>query len=257
MKILLTLSFFLSAITASAQDNYGYYGKKTYIDVQANVHIPLIYNLSTYDPLFELSPSGNSLSQGSKDWLNIGARISLNRVVEANVGLGLEVGFDRFTLAGYLLKDDNYSYKERHEAIKVNSFLFMPKVELSGSNGLLPNGIVHQIGVGLLLNKVNRKYYLHDDGYGTITGGPNADQSELDDFMADNKFDEAYKMLRLMYGLKMRTPVGKSLMINYGIRYTLDFGIIPLNTNYELNRAIRAYQFRNVISFDLGLTVPF
>ena len=133
----------------------------------------------------------------------------------------------------------------------------MPKFELSGANGLLPNGIVHQIGVGLLINKVNAKYYLQDNGYGTYTGGPNADQSELDDFMEDNKFDEAFKMMRLMYGLKMRTPVGKSLMINYGIRYTLDLGMLSLGSNYDLQRAIRSYQFRSVISFDLGLTVPF
>lgn len=258
MKILITLSILLSAASASAQDNYGYYGKKTYIDIQSNFHIPLIYNLSNgYIPNYELSPSGNSLLSTGKDWFNLGARVSINRAVKTNVGIGLEFGFDRITLGGYLMGDNNVSYYSRHESIKVNSFLFMPKLELSGSNGLLPNGIVHQIGVGLLLNKVSRKYYLHDDGYGTITGGPNADQSELDDYMADNKFDEGYKMMRLMYGLKMRTPVGKSLMINYGIRYTLDFGIIPLNTNYELNRAIRAYQFRNVISFDLGLTVPF
>lgn len=259
MKILATLSICFATAFAIAQDNHGYYGKKTYVDVQGNFKIPMIYNLTNNREIYELAPSGNSLLADGEDWFNVGARVSVNRAVKSNVGIGLEFGFDRFKLGGYLLNDaDDYGYYyEKHESIQVNSFLFMPKLELSGANGLLPNGIVHQIGVGMLVNKVRPKYYLHIDENGVATGGPNADQSELEDFMTTNKFDESYKMMRIMYGLKMRTPVSKSLFINYGICYTLDFGVNPIGANYWLNEAIRRYQFRSIISFDLGLTVPF
>jgi hypothetical protein len=258
MKRLITLSIILLAFTGSAQDNFGYYGKKTYVDILGTFFMPLIHNFTTgYSDLYEVSPSGNSLRPKDREWFKVAGRVSINRAVKSNVGVGLELGYDRFEVPGYLLLDQQTNYDERHESLQIQSFLIMPKFEISGANGLLPNGIAHQVGIGFLLNKVVPRYYLHDDSNGILTGGPNADQSELDQFMEDNKFDVGYKMMQIMYGLKMRTPVGKSMMISYGIRYTLDMGVTNIGSNYDLGRAIRSYQFRNIISFDLGLTLPF
>ena len=266
MKKLIGIVLVLIVSTSSsiAQDNYGYYGKKTFVDISSSSYIPLIYNLTTYQKGQELAPSGNSLIS-SDTWFNIGLRTSIGRALSSKVGIAFEFGFDRYRIYENVFGDPNdyYSYYyDESESVKVNSFLFMPRLEFSGPNGLLPNGIVHQVGIGLNLNKAVTRNYLRDFGSFTL-GGPNADPDDAEQLMIDNKLDKSVKLMQIMYGLKMRTPVGKSMMFIYGFRYTLDFGVnnSGFGTASTLNdrffRSVRRYQFRNVIAFDLGLTLPF
>lgn len=263
MKKLIGLFLVLIVSTSSsiAQDNYGYYGKKTFVDISSSSYIPLIYNLTTYQKGNELAPSGNSLIS-SDTWFNIGLRTSIGRALSAKVGIAFEFGFDRYKVYQNVFSDYSSSYYDESESIKVNSFLFMPRLEFGGPNGLLPNGIVHQVGIGLNLNKAVTRNYLRDFGSYTL-GGPNADPTEAEQLMIDNKLDKAVKLVQIMYGLKMRTPIGKSMMLIYGFRYTLDFGanLSGFGTSSTLNDTfyndVRRYQFRNVIAFDLGLTLPF
>ncbi len=256
---ILLISFTVLSITVSAQDNYGYYGKKNFIDLSSSSYVSLIYGLTNLNRGAELRPSGNSLSPYT-EWFNTGARVSIGRAIESNVGLALELGFDRFRLSDRVLygsEMDGYTYIENHESLITNSILILPRIEISGRNGLLPNGLVHQIGVGFTINSIAKKNYLVEYNNGTISGGPNGASADQDALFKDNNMEGSVRFAQLMYGLKTRTPIGKSLMLNYGIRYTLDFGF----TSYEFNRdvagEIREYLFRNIIAFDLGLTLPF
>ena len=254
----LFIGLIISISTVNAQDNYGFYGKKTFLDISSSTYIPLIYNVTSYGPGYVLSPSGNSLISKHR-WLNIGVRASIGRAVKSNLGVALEFGFDQVMLGGHVLNGSgSLGYVEKHENLLVNSILIMPRFEISGPNGLLPNGLVHQIGVGVSINKVVEKNYLVEYSGGTTTGGANGTSAEQEALNKEDNLDRSQKLVQLMYGLKMRAPIGKSLMINYGFRYTLDFGGVSsyLGT-YSVAREIRRYQFRNVIAFDLGLTLPF
>ncbi len=256
----LALGLLLTTSLVFGQDNYGYYGKKTFIDFSSSSYFPILYNLTTSGAGSELSPSGNSL-QSSEDWFNSGARVSVGRAIKSNVGLAIEFGYDKFTLGRQVLPS-SYNYNQTkgiidHERFRVNSILVMPRVEISGPNGLLPNGLVHQIGFGLTINSLAKQNYLVLYNDGSRSGGPNGEASDQADLFKTYDLDKSMKMIQLMYGLKMRTPLGKSLMFNYGFRYTIDLGTIPFELNRELAREIRSYQFRNLIAFDLGLTLPF
>lgn len=254
-----------------AQDNYGYYGKKNFVDISSSSYFPLLYNLFNYDTSYELSTSGNSLLE-RRSKFNIGVRASIGRAIKSNVGFALEVGYDRFEIYQNVFNDDYTTtqgfYVDRNENVAVNSILILPRFEFSGPNGLLPNGLVHQVGFGVTINKaVSKNYLLVYDYYsasGSVTtGGPNADPSEAASLMKAHNLDKSAKILQFMYGLKMRTPLGKSMMLNYGFRYTLDFGLsvadvgVDNGTNYAFYNDVRRYQFRNLIAFDLGITLPF
>lgn len=254
------LGLFLALITSSslmAQDNYGYYGKKTFVDISSSSYVPMIYALTHLGRKQEVAPSGNSLLQAN-NWFNIGARVSIGHAVKTNVGIALEIGYDQFTLAENVLNGqyNSNSYVTNHESFRVNSILILPRIEISGPNGLLPNGLIHQIGVGVTINSIAKKNYLVEySNSGTTTGGPNGDPQDQEDLFKDYKLDESMKMIQLMYGLKMRTPISKTLMINYGFRYTLDWGNLPFGANSYVAREIRQYQISNVIAFDLGITL--
>ena len=261
MKTILATVVLLASITAHSQDNYGFYGKKTYIEVTSSSYIPLFYNLTTLPGYKRISESSNTLRE-TENWFHMGLRASVGHTVKSNLGIALEVGYDQFSVNDQLIfniqnpdgSNNSWSVKN-HERVQINSILIMPKIEIAGSNGLLPNGLVHQIGVGFTINNPVEKEYVvnlqNDSSWNPIPSGFNPDLSDEIDLT------RSYKMFRLMYGLKMRTPIGKSLMINYGFRYNFDLGITPIGYPQNLARAIRRYQFRNVIAFDLGLTVPF
>lgn len=263
-KLILAISFVVLSISATAQENYGYYGKKNFVELTSSSYLPLVYALTNRHGGAKLSPSGNSL-YSYNDWFNTGVRMSIGRALESNFGIAIEVGYERFTLTDNVLYGmviDDYTYVSDHESLVTNSFLFLPRCEISGRNGLLPNGLVHQIGVGMTINSIAKKNYLIEYNNGTISGGPNG--ADEDQEMLFKNQNTSIKFIQLMYGLKMRAPVGKSMMINYGFRYTLDFGITPFDfglapggiSGYAAHE-IREYLFRNLIAFDLGLTLPF
>jgi hypothetical protein len=71
----------------------------------------------------------------------------------------------------------------------------------------------------------------------------------------------------LMYGLSMRTPITKSLMIHYGLKYTINIGkYYGQNNHYDqansayTNSFINAMYKHRTLSFinaNLGLTFAF
>jgi hypothetical protein len=248
----------VSISSLNAQDNYGYYGKKNYLDISSSSYIPLIYNLSSNSTGYDLYSSTTSTLTESKTWFNVGLRASLGRALTSKIGVALDFGFDRYRIYRNLF---NTGF-DKTENVRVNSIIIMPRLEFSGPNGLLPNGLVHQVGIGFSLNKaVTRNYVRQYDGSSPL-GGPNADPAEAEQLMIFEGLDYTVKMMQLMYSLKMRTPIGKSLMLNYGFRYTLDFGGVTTGLaskypNYAFARDVHQYLFRNLIAFDLGLTLPF
>lgn len=257
MKILLTLNLLIFCVIVKAQDNYGFYGKKTYVELSSSSYVPLIYNLTNQEGVKKVSSSGNSLTR-KFNGIHIGLRASIGHTMTSNIGVSIECGYDRFALSDVILRDYNSSPVIRdHESLLVNSFVILPKIEIAGRNGLLPNGLVHQIGLGATINSiVNKNYLVIYSGEGS-KGGPNGDPKDEEALFNSASINGSVKMVQMMYGLKMRTPIGKSLMINYGFRYTIDFGFDSFGFNRKVAQAIRQYQFRNIIAFDLGLTMPF
>lgn len=252
---LIMLSFFLSY----AQDNKGYYGTKAYFSLETNMSTPLISNLVN-----------NGLELKKYDKLNYGIRVSGNYIIKRNLSIGIELSNDFSNLSGTIFPNyysySNYDVKDYnfYQDIKLSTFSFIPKIEFSSKNGLLPLGLSHQIGIGI--SKTNLKsgtynYWLSDYGYSYNYINEANDFDGSFEFTKENR-PETIKNLTFLYALNIRTSLTKKVMLSYGFRYTLNIykqkniGLFQLinfdNDRYESK--VITQRFLNIIHFNLGLT---
>ncbi len=234
--IILFISLFISTFSFS-QKNNGYYGKRFFVDLEGLANYPLFSNFLN-EAQYGYKADGKKLVT-KNDNLNTGFRINAGYAVKRNLGLSLEFGQDYSSV-----KIDNseplyiaqyYNVYVKHEMIDVKTTVFIPKLEFATSKALLPMGLSHQLGFGIAYSKAVDKDYLYqiiDYSAGnyapTLYSTSNSDVDPVN----FNKFKTVKKFV-LLYALNMRTPITKSLMFNYGIKYTINIGKTPNDYYYS------------------------
>lgn len=271
-KLILLLVLSSSLLTTHAQ-YAGYYGKKTFIEFNGNAYVP-VFNMITNSESSYLNVNNNLMMK--RDILNYGFTTCIGRAFKG-FGLALELGYAYASIEtpNYYWQSTNvdfyYGYNEmyyRHEMIDIKTMTIMPKIEFTQENGLLPIGFNHQIGIGWTNTTLVEKDYLYkidsyDNGY-YDTAVPNYDNLMRNSFV---NYNGSYKGLTFLYAFNIRTPLSKSLLLNYGIRYTLNMRKTSeyhsdnsdqyIFTDFEASRAISRTRFRNLMTFNLGLTYVF
>lgn len=235
--IILFISLFISTFSFS-QKNNGYYGKRFFVDLEGLANFPLFSNIFSYGE-FGYKANGKNFVT-TKDKFNTGFRINAGYAVKRNLGLSLEFGQDYSSV--YMDNNDQMYYDEynylyvKHEMIDVKTTVFIPKIEFATSKALLPMGISHQIGFGIANSRVAEKNYLYQytDSYYGVDYAPRLYSTSTTDLDPVNfeKFKTVKKFV-LLYALNMRTPITKSLMFNYGIKYTINIGKTPNDYYYS------------------------
>jgi hypothetical protein len=255
--LLLLTSFMFVQLQAQ---NSGFYGHKGYVEVNGMGCWPLLARSGWFGETYD------GTLRTKKDEFNSGFNIGAGYAVKRNLMIGLETGLWSFNVAGpeYLYVYDAFGYSYgmsiRHEMLDVRTFSVMPTFTFGGKKGLLPVGLNHQVGVGYTNTKVLKKDYKYRSGDNSYT------QEQLDNMNEENggfvDYKNNYTGFTAAYTLKVRIPVSKSVMINYGLRYTLN--LTSQNTksagdgkmaSEDLYREIRAARFRSVITFNLGITL--
>jgi hypothetical protein len=256
--------FFLITLisTPAAAQNSGLYGKKLYVESNGLGNL-VLFNRAR--PMYNATASGK-VTPGS-DVFNYGYNVAIGIAVKHSFAIGLETGFTYVNAAGpeyiYVPDSDNNYYYDLpmdHEKLEVRTFSVMPTMTFGGKQGLLPVGINHQVGVAYTQSRILEKDY----AFRTPYSDPPA-QKYLDSlFEANNGFvdyDQRYRGFSVMYTLKVRTPVSKNLMINYGLRYMLNITFQPnapakdyKSPGYQLYSDINTSRMRSIISLNLGLT---
>lgn len=227
-KSVLIILYLIFSQHTFGQKNSGYYGKNTFIQIEGLANYPLFSNLLS-DGNYSYGSNGNFL-QNKKDNFNFGFRINAGYAVKRNIALSLEFGQDYSSIypnTYSYVYDNSYMYSVQHEMIDIATTVFIPKIEFGTSKSLLPMGLSHQIGFGLAFSKAMEKDYLYRyfDEYNYIS-------EEYQNYSTNStgidpiNFESIEKVRKfvLLYALSMRTPVSKSLMIHYGIKYTLNVG---------------------------------
>lgn len=224
--LIITLSV---SFCSFSQVNNGYYGKRFFVDIEGLGNNPMFSNIfANTDNGY--SANGTVLSY-KKDKFNVGFRINVGFAAKRNLGLSLEFGQDYSSIYGpdneMYFDDYTYSYVN-HELIDVKTTVFIPKLEFTTSKALLPMGLSHQLGFGFATSAVIERDYLYRyTNYMFTSPTVNYETATTDlDPINFEKFQNVKKFV-LMYALNMRTPITKSLMINYGIKYTINIGKQP------------------------------
>lgn len=274
MKFSLYIFVFLTHFSF-AQDA-GFFGKKNVISINGLGAIPLIQNFFNGGYFYKNS---NGTLTKANDLFNGGFSIGYSHTFSQNFGLGFD--FESFfsnikgprsgVIAEYIpaYGYDYINVNLNHEALGLRTLTFMPKIEYQINGNELPIGIVNQFGIGYTTTKVIEKDYDYVITY------PHPDNYEG----LENKrvFDEksTYNGLTIMYAFNVRTPISKSLIINYGIRYSLNiifsgnyfYDQLPSSYGYESSNYLIDYtemskivgrgRISNILNLNLGVSYLF
>lgn len=279
MKLLLFISALCLSGLANSQ-TYGYFGKKNSLSINGNGSIPIIY-WYTKREYNNYKRSGNTLSEGN-DVFDFGINVAYTHAFSGSFAFGLEYDllfgnvkapqsgsyFVYNNSGGY---DYNAYFDMKHEQLSIRTNVFMPKIEYTFTGSQLPFGINNQLGIGYSTTKVLEKDYLFNKSnsyYG-------ADSNLVSNKMIDYDELKAIKGITIMYAFNIRTPLSRSLMINYGIRYTLNLTFSPESTlglstlndsqsNYkyytdynEIKNLVGGKRISSIMNLNLGLTYVF
>ncbi|MFT6283376.1 MAG: hypothetical protein ACJA0U_003519 [Salibacteraceae bacterium] len=262
MRILVFISIVFIGSTVHGQ-NTGLYGKKVSLDLSFTGNIPIINMLN--GPMFK---SKSGVLTEKMDLLDYGLRTGASYALSNNFAIGIEFDMEFMNInaptSAYVPYPSGNSefITIKHQALNTRTLIFMPRLEFTSNNGLLPIGLSHQIGFGFTRTKVLQKDY---DRTLFISTDSNGDGPILDNFDEDfyNYTNKAFKGIVLMYTLNVRTPINKFMMITYGIRYNFNYGtelaFLSSDDGFYLSRVDAYIQSRSrrllsVISLNLGMS---
>lgn len=269
MKLLFIALFVCILHFFSNSQNTGLYGKRTFFEFNTVSYMPIFSWFMSESDGYSPSGAGNGLTL-KKDLFDYGFRFAVGRSGKKNVGASFEVGYNFSNLStpqnSYIEYTDqwgNYTYKNisyKHERLDVRTISFMPKIEFTSKGGTLPVGLNHQIGLGFSSSKILERDYK----YQVINSSGDLTAAEVATFSKDLlNYENTFKGMTFLYAFNIRTPLSKSLMINYGIRYTLNvrnYFSSEIGTDqkyyeeYEVRNDLRRMRLSNVLAFNLGLT---
>jgi hypothetical protein len=139
----------------------------------------------------------------------------------------------------------------------------MPKLTFTKEGGLLPIGLNHEIGIGYTRTKIVDKDYNFKINSGSEYLSAE-DSVKIDTHYAD--YNEKYGGMTFMYAFKIKTPISKKIMINYGLRYTLNLKSFSFKSSgssqyvqsaADMARNIGKKRVLNFLTFNLGLSYAF
>lgn len=279
LNLLFLLSLFIGFFGLS-QKNNGYYGHKGFLQVETVMNYPMFSNIFALAQGNEAYSAGTSILIRKKDNFNLGFRVIAGYAIKRNVAISFEYGQDYSSVypGQYPNIIDNWGnvYEVDHEMLDIKTNVFIPKIEFGTSKALLPMGLSHQIGFGVAYSKVQEKDYLYrysyyDNNLYSYTSLPytNYSTSLTDSDPINFKMLNPIKRYVLQYALSMRSPISKSLMIHYGLKYTLNIGRkyeYNYSNNYPeeneqytyaINQAIANHRLYSIINLNIGLTYAF
>lgn len=230
MKALFVLLFLL-CFTHGYSQTYGYFGKKNVLTINGMGCMPMVYWFTRASSNYKPSGSStNSLTQRN-DLIDGGFLVSLSHAFSGSFGLGIEYGlnFQNITgpTSGVVNTADNSAYfSMKHEQINVRTMTILPKIEYTFMGEQFPIGINNQFGIGFSTTKPIEKDYAvkpQFDSYADPTVVSSFDPKKVVDYDM-----EPVRGITILYAFNVRTPISRSILLNYGIRYTLnlDFGRI-------------------------------
>jgi hypothetical protein len=260
----------LFVLKGNSQSNKGYYNSKFYISLDVLMNAPILYNFRSSSDIY--SKYDENLNQKG-DKFNHGFRASVGVILKRNFALCLEGGIDysNVYLEKSIYHQDSTTGQNLnliHQNLDIQTFSVMPKIEFSVKNSLLPLGLSHQFGIGF-----NRSKLVNHDYSSLVTYQSSFDNSYvlIDDFNKkyfDFSNQISTKTFTIMYALNMKTALSKSLLLNYGFRYTLNLNSSELNitsnsinqfylSQQDVSELINKQRLYNLINFNLGLTYAF
>jgi len=254
--------------------DFGFFGKKNNISVNGLGNIPLIYTFAN-NGTTPYKTEGSNIVKGS-NLFDYGMNVSYSHAFSGKFALGFEYALNFAKCNGPNLGVINYENNGiysaaiylKHEQLSIRTMTYMPKIEFSILGEQLPFGINNQLGIGFSTTAIIEKDYAvsRDDSYFIDP----LIASAFDSKKVYNPAISNLKGITVMYGFNIRTPISKNVLINYGIRYTLNtsfnsdkISLDPASTsNYyltesEIHSIVRTKRITSVLALHIGINYVF
>jgi hypothetical protein len=243
LSIFLTLTF---SQFSSAQTRF--MDHKFYVDVNVAGYYPWVSCFIRNQEVYV--PNENSFSR-RKDRFESGIRLGATYVSRPNFGIGLEFSqeFNNVSIKhtfGYYDNGMLKNYFALVEKLKIRTSIITLRLDFKNTDGSIPVGLNHHIGVGLALSRpVGSDYMVFSYDY--VPFKPN-------DMLSN--FDSPIKSVNLFYGVSYRLPITENLMWNLNLRYNLNIftenSFFFFDDNYEEFPSLLDYKLnRNVLQDEI------
>lgn len=248
-------SYLSNAVYAQA----GYYGRNTIIEFGVLGRNPLVANLDGNNVSYfknYVNKDGRLVQQKNKFDYGYSAGIYFLSNRTASFGIyGSIYNTNVPGLFGY-----NYSSNVQVQAMeqfRYTTYSFIPTLSLSANQLIKPVGISSEIGLGYTSAKLKQQDYLYST---TSNYKEVVDSMYQNGMLYDRK--AKYSAVVAMFGLKMRQPLSKRLLLYYGLRYTVHFGFKQDRSDTPAKSSFPFYAYndytthalrRNFINFQAGL----
>jgi hypothetical protein len=263
MNLTLLFSCIIFSFSILSQSK-GYFGKKNIFEFGFTIQNPVLYNFKISSDSYNLAllnKKGALINDFPQ--LNYGFNMSIGRMLENNFGVIFEGGINQFSVVPNISSASYGNINKFNtlmaEMIDVKKNCFMPKIEFSSNDALLPMGISNQIGFGINYYKPISKDYI-----GTVKYGDSTISVSKNNYYDFNS--KSIKGYTLMYKLTLRIPLNEKLLYHFGFRYTANFvpsfysDIVSPNeilSQSNMRNMIKLRENRNLINFDTGITFCF
>ncbi|MBU2019351.1 MAG: hypothetical protein KJ941_06880 [Bacteroidetes bacterium] len=237
-RILSLFIIFIFCTSLSISQTSGYLGKRNLIGFNLIGSIPLTYNLfvlnsSTAYGQYKVE---NGKFEEASNLFSSGFSFSASRVLKNRFALGLEFRSVNYkTLMPYSInirkQNSQFAFSGellRAPYLKVNDITFSPYVEWTKEGGLLPIGLVHQLGINIhSLSLENPKsdflmrYQYFDENSNYTMEQSNETPLDIDQINL--------LAFGVNYKLQLRVPINEYLLFHVGVRYQMN---IFMSQNY-------------------------
>lgn len=267
MKFHISLITLLLALNIQAQNSY--FGKKNYVSVSGSLNFAIINSLVN-NPQYAYDEASDLLIE-KKQWVRYNYGIAIGRALSDKVGIAVELSHQNLKIQrnssySYHFANTGETYSDvKFERYNTSIFSIAPRLELYSSKKLFPVGLVHQFGVGinmasLILKDDYKVGYYYDDGFVSS-------DYQIADAKGILKVTDPLKAtyINFFYGLNLRYPVSKFLILNFGFRYVMNLPKL-FNDFYEPSNPYNKEEFKlnvryatrlNFVHMNIGLVVPF
>lgn len=257
---------FVNATSSFGQDYRGYFGKRFFTEFNYSFHSPFIRNFTDQKYTMYQVDGDNQLAE-KRQWFNQGVRVGFGYGISSQFALSLEYGLDYSKLGmpseAVLIDPGMMPYTVMHEAPSMMTHTILIKSEFCGYMGNLPFGLSHDIGLGASLSSIKNTNYSFVNANGALT--------QYDEITTDVQpidFEATKPVLNyiVMYGIKLRKPITKSLLFTTGVKYFLNLGDFvqrelpsDVNNDYTLKMedAMARQRMLSVIYGHFGFTFAF
>lgn len=280
MKNLITITLLTFCAYHTNAQYVGFLGKKNIISLDAKITAPLFYNYSILEETRYKNKSDGGKLSPAKNILDFGFNATIGHSFSNGFGLALQYSSMTYDIIAHDLNgsDEYYyvgqdtsgydvtGYVTRGSFMKARTTQFMPTIEFCGGGGLLPVGLVHQLGIGFGKSSLLKKEYAFEARESSYYGNDKTVRKTEND-IDESVYAAQFNVTSIMYKISLRIPITKSILYNIGLRYNINFtkSEYPSFNNqstsvlskFYVSQLIRQREFRGLSVFETGISFVF